>query len=281
MEDFSAHPTKPANLTFCAQSNWLSLNPKPPMKTLVPSLRQLFLATVLPAALAFSACGDDDDDTPAPQQGKVLLVHSAPVNSGQVTAFINDQQVGQLNYGTASAYLNVNAGTPSLRLNSGTSVLVTQALTIAANQNYSAFAYSPTATIGSAPAVLTVTDDLTAPAAGQAKIRVVHLAVNAPTPVRLTLPSPLPGTPGTDLTPDVAFGAASGFVAINPGSYNLSITAGGTTRTQVRAVGDGSGTGTGSKTFEAGKIYTVVVQGIAGVGVQPPTQDRAIIVANN
>jgi hypothetical protein len=251
------------------------------MKTLVPSLRQLFLASLLPATLAFSACGNDDDDsTPAPTQGKVLVVHAAAVSNVPITAFVADQQVAQLNYGANSSYFTVNAGSPTLRINSGTQVLTSQPLNVTKDQNYSSFVFSPSATIGSSPTILTVPDDLTAPAAGQAKVRVVHLALNAPTPVRLTVPSALPGTPGTDVTTDVTFGSASSFVAINAASLNLSVTA-GTPRTQVIAVGDGTGTGTGTKNYESGKIYTVVVRGIAGTGVPAAQQPQAVIIQHN
>lgn len=242
---------------------------------------RLLLLVALPAAL--TSCGDDEPDPvpPAPDQGKVMLVHAAAASNVQITAFLSDQQVGQLNYGQNSNYLGVNVGSPTLRINSGTNVLSTQGLTVAKDQSYSVFAYSPSATIGVNPALLTVTDDLTAPAAGQAKVRLVHLGVNAPTPVWLTVPSAVPGTPGTDITTNgVAFGAASGFFPINAGSLNLTVTS-GTLRTQVVAVGDGSGSGTGVKNYEAGKIYTIVVRGIAGAGVPAAQAAQAVIIQNN
>jgi hypothetical protein len=245
-------------------------------------LRRAFQA-VLPATLLLAACGKDDKPAPAaPDQGRVLLSHAAAAANTQVTAFVNDQQVGQLNYGQSSAYLSVNTGTPTLRINNGTQSVATQGLTVAKDQNYSVFAFSPNTTIGSV-GLLQVTDDLTAPPAGQAKVRLVHLAVGAPSPVRLTVPSPIPGTLGPDISGDVAFGAASGFFNITAGSgpINLIITSTGTPRTQVLAVGDGSGSGTGTKTYEAGKIYTIVVRGIAGSAVPAVQQPQAVIVANN
>lgn len=239
------------------------------------------MAAALPATFAFSACGNDDDDsTPAPDQGKVLISHAAAASPSQITAFVADQQVGQLNYGQSSSYLNVNVGTPTLRVNNGSQAIASQALNIAKGQNYSVFVFSPNATIGSA-SLLSVPDDLSAPAAGQVKVRLVHLAVGAPSPVRLTVPSAVPGGAGTDVTPDVAFGAASSFMALNPGSINLSITSTGTLRTQVVAVGDGSGSGTGTKNFEAGKIYTIVLRGIVGAGVPADQQPKAVIIQNN
>jgi hypothetical protein len=245
---------------------------------------RLLLLAAVPVAL-LSSCGNDDDNpppTPVPDQGKVMLVHAAAASNVQVTAFVNDGQVGQLNYGQNSAYLNVNTGTPTLRINNGSAALVSQNLTIAKDQSYSSFVYSPSATIGATPVILTTTDDLAAPASNQAKVRIVHLAVNAPTPVRLTVPSAVPGAAGTDITGDIAFGAASSFFPINAGQQNLSISAAGTpSRTTVLSVGDGSGSGSGVKTYEAGKIYTIVVRGIAGAGVPAAQAAQAVIIQNN
>ncbi|RFP67030.1 DUF4397 domain-containing protein [Hymenobacter lapidiphilus] len=247
---------------------------------LFSSIRPVALLAALPAMLAFSACGDDDKD-PAPQQGRVLLVHAAAATPGQVTAFVNDNQVGQLNYGQNSAYLAVNSGSPTFRINNGTQEVTTKKLDIAANQNYSVFAYSPTATIGSAD-LISFQDDLTAPVAGQAKIRLVHLATGAPSPVRLSVPALVVGTAPTDLTPDVAFGTASAFVSVNAGTApTLTVTTTGTPRTTLLTVGDGSGSGTGTKTLEAGKIYTVLVRGIANPGAAAAQQPKAAIIANN
>ncbi|MDQ2795220.1 MAG: DUF4397 domain-containing protein [Bacteroidota bacterium] len=237
---------------------------------------------LLPATLLLAACGKTDTPTPTPpvEQGRVLISHAAAAVNTQITAFANDQQVGQLNYGQSTAYSNVNAGNALFRINNGSAGIATQTLAIAKDQNYSIFAYSPTSSIGSA-ALVSFTDDLTVPTAGTAKVRLVHLGVSAPTPVRLSIPAATPTGSPNDLTTDVAFGAASSFVVVNAGSLTLSVTAAAAPRSQVIAVGDGTGTGTGSKTFESGKIYTVVVRGIAGTGVPAAQQLQAVIIANN
>ncbi|MBF9222614.1 DUF4397 domain-containing protein [Hymenobacter ruricola] len=251
------------------------------MKT---SLFSLALRALLPATVLLASCGKDDEPAaPAPDQGKVLVSHAAAAANTTVTVFVNDQQGGQLNYGQTGTYFNINSGTPTLSVKNGTQVVASKPLTVAKDQNYSAFVYSPTATIGSAD-LLVVSDDLSAPATGTAKVRLVHLGVGAASPVRLTVPAATPGGPTTDLTPDVAFGTASPFAAINAGPFNLSVTtgtAGNTTRTPVIAVGDGTGAGTGSKTFEAGKIYTILVRGISGSGVPIAQQTQVVITQNN
>jgi hypothetical protein len=243
------------------------------------------LQALLPATLLLASCSKDDQPAaPAPDQGRVLFSHAAAAANTQLTAFVADQQTAQLNYGQSSGYVTVNAGAPTLRINNGTQIVVTQPLTVAKDQNYSVFAYSPSATIGSA-AVLAIPDDLTAPPAGQVKVRVVHLAVGAPSPVRLTVTSPVPGGAGTDVTADVAFGTASNFANLTAGTINLAITSAGAIpaapRTQVLTVGDGTGAGTGTKNYEAGKIYTIVVRGISSAGVPASQQPQAVIIQNN
>jgi hypothetical protein len=179
----------------------------------------------------------------------------------------------------------VNAGTPTLRINNGAQAIATQTLTVAKDQNYSVFVYSPTNQIGGNAALLTVPDDLTAPPAGQIKVRLVHLAVNAPTPVQLTVASPVPGNPGTDVSGDVAFGAASGFRSLNAGTINLTVTSANTVpglpRNMVLNVGDGAGTGSGTKNYEAGKIYTILVRGIEGSTVPAAQRPEAVIIQHN
>lgn len=246
------------------------------------NFRRPFTA-LLPAALLLAACGKDDPQPVAPDKGNVKVYHAAAAANVAVTAFVGDQQVGQLSYGQNSAYQSVNAGSPTVRINNGAQVVTSQAATIAKDQNYSIFLYSPAATIGSG-ALLTVADDLTAPAAGQAKVRIVHLAVGAPSPVRLsTAPSPIPGSVGADISPDVAFGTASAFFPLNAGATNLTITTTGTPRTQLLAVGDGTGTGpaTGTRNYEAGKIYTIIVRGIVGAGVPAAQGPQVVVVQNN
>ena len=238
---------------------------------------------LLPAAILLGACSKTDVPTPDPvvDMGRVMFLHAAATSNTPLTAFINDQQVSQLNYGQSSAYVAVNAGTPALRINNGVQVAVpSQPLTIVKEQSYSVFEYSPTTSIGSLD-VLTVSDNPLTLSAGEAQIRVVYLNAGGASPIRLTVPAPSSSSPATDLTPDVAFGTASSFVKLNANVYNMSITSAGSPRPQVVAVGDGTGAGTGVYKYLEGKTYTIVVRGIAGSGVPTGQQPQAVIVKNN
>ena len=240
------------------------------------------LQALLPATLLLASCGKDDAPAPpaAVDQGRVVFVHAAAAANTPITVFANDQQAGQLNYGQNTSYVTVNAGSAAVRVNNGAAVAATQTVAIAKDQNYSVFAYSSSNSIGSV-ALFSTSDDLTIPAAGTAKVRLVYLGVGTAAPVRLSIPSATPTGAPTDLTGDVAFGAASAFVAVNAGPLGLSVTSAAAPRAQVVAVGDGAGAGTGVKTFESGKIYTVVVRGIAGTAVPAAQQVQAAIIQHN
>jgi hypothetical protein len=251
------------------------------MKSFFTPSRRSFLLAAIPAVLAFSSCGNDDDDTPAtPSQGKALFSHAAPTASASVKVLANDKDLGALNYGITGSYLTLDAGAQTIKINDATSnvTAVTQTVTIEKDKNYSVFAYSPTATLGSVT-TLAITDDLTAPTTGKAKIRLVHLGVGAPSQVSLSQPGAV-GT--TDIIPNVSFASGSPFVEITPGTYALAISTGtGATATIETSVGDGTGIGTGTKAYVAGKIYTVVVRGIKSTTTAPELRLKAVLVENN
>jgi hypothetical protein len=257
------------------------------MKNLASLLNRSLLLAALPAALAFSGCGSDDPDpTPvAPEQGKVLMVHAAASSSVPVKFVANDnKELGQLSYGTNSAYTSILGGEQSVKINNASSgaMLATQTLKVEKDKNYSLFTYSPTTNLGSI-AALGVSDDLTAPTTGKAKVRFVNLGVGTSTgPFSLSIPGPQSGT--VDIIPNVAFGTASAFVELTPQTYNLTVSTGtGATGVVKVYVGDGTGTGsnTSTRNYVAGKIYTVVLRGIDSQAVDAQYQLKATVIENN
>lgn len=244
------------------------------MKTSFSTFGRHLLFAALPATVLLSSCGKDDNNDPS--QGQVQLVHAAAAANVRVKALIDDKEVGQLDYGQSSNYLTVNAGSPTLKINvaSSSQTATTKQLTIADGQKYSVFAYTPST---STPVdVLQVTDDLTDPTSGQAKIRLVNLGLNVAAPVKLSQTT----AAGTVDIPSVSanFASASNFVNIPTGTYNLLVTS-GSASTTVASVGDGSGSGTGTKNYEAGKIYTVVLRGISN-NLDPNLQPKALLITN-
>ncbi|UOQ53383.1 DUF4397 domain-containing protein [Hymenobacter cellulosivorans] len=248
------------------------------MKTSLNILQRRFIWAVIPAALAFTGCGDDEDSaTPAPEQGRVVVVNGAAGINVPVKVLAGDAEKASLAYGQNSSYTNLNTGDQIFKVNvasSGQNVVTQPSYKIENNKSYSYFLYTPSATVNGAG--LIAPDDLTAPAANKAKIRLVNLALATTGPLRL---SQQLAVGYSDIIPDVAFPGVSNFIEINPGPLNLAVSAGNPSL-PVYQVGDGSGTGTGTKTYEAGKIYTVVVRGDAN-NLDPERKPRAVLMQNN
>jgi|GEM_PF-925558 len=257
------------------------------MKTLATTLHRTLLLAALPAVLAFSGCGSDDPDpTPVPDQGAILFVNAAANTFVGIKASVDGEEKTQLTYGVngggaTPAYQAVATGGRAVKIDNVASgaTFFTQTVNVDKDKRYSFFIYSPNAT--ATPAALVTTDDLAAPAAGKAKIRLVHVASGAPFTtgdISLSQTQPVGFLP---LTSAVAFGNASSFVEINAGVASLLLTTGsGTTGSTVASVGDGSGSGTGTKNFESGKIYTIVARGTAG-NQFPEREPKVFIIQNN
>lgn len=248
------------------------------MKTLLNILQRRFLLAAVPAALVFSGCGEDDDSAaPAPDQGRVVVVNGAAGINVPVKVLAGDAEKASVAYGQNSSYTNLNTGDQIFKVNvasSGQNVVTQPAFKIEKDKSYSYFLYTPSAT--TAGAGLFATDDLTAPATGKAKIRLVNLALASTGPLRL---SQQLAVGYSDIIPDVAFPGVSNFIEINAGPLNLAVSAGNPSL-PIYQVGDGSGTGTGTKTYEAGKIYTVVVRGDAN-NLDPERKPKAVLMQNN
>ncbi|MBF9238449.1 DUF4397 domain-containing protein [Hymenobacter sp. BT683] len=239
--------------------------------------RRAFQA-LLPATLLLAACGKDDVATPIVDQGRINAYHMAASANVPVKILFDDVEKATLTYGQSSGYQTINAGSRTIKVNvasSGASAFAPQTVTVEKDRSYSYFAYANTATT---VAGLLVPDDLTAPAAGKAKIRLVHLGLDSPSPLKLsTTAAAISDIPNTTTN----FASASAFVEIQPGQYNVAVTSGALSVPVVN-VGDGSGSGAGTnKTYEAGKIYTVVVRGNSSPLVSADLQTKAVLIQNN
>lgn len=248
------------------------------MKTLVNVLQRHFLLAALPAALAFASCSNDDDSpAPAPDQGRVMIVNGAAGINVPVKILAGDAEKAQLSYGQNSSYQNLDTGDQIFRVNvasSGQNVITQPSAKVEKDKSYSYFLYTPSANTSGAG--LVVSDDLASPSANKAKIRLVNLSLASTGPLRLSQEL---AVGYSDIIPDVAFPGSSSFIEINPGPLRLAVSAGNPSL-PVYQVGDGSGSGTGSKTYEAGKIYTVVVRGDVN-NLDPERKPKAFLVQNN
>lgn len=218
------------------------------------------LATALPALLLVAACSSKDDPIiPAPDVAHVLAVHAAVNNSTRpIKVTVGDKVGAPVAYGTFTAYQTVDVGNKPLLVDidaQGGARLYGTAATFAKDKYYSFFAYSAPGQSTATVSGLLAEDDLTAPASGMAKVRLVHVGQDLESPLTL---SKVPGNGGAlaPVTAAVAAGQASPFVQVPAGtaSYNLA----NSSNSATQPVNGGSVLGT---SFVAGKIYSIVVQG--------------------
>jgi len=215
-------------------------------------------------SVGFTACSDDEETTPTPTNttARVQVTHASP-NAPGVDLLVDNTKVNAaaLEFLGSTAYLSVNAGTRNIKVNAaGTSTSVINAdVPFVAGKNYSLFAVDSLSKIS---AVL-VEDDLTAPAAGKAHVRFIHLSPNAPA-VDVALAG------GTVVWGDYEFKDGSTFAPLDAGTYNLEVRLAGTTTVVLPLPGI---------VLTAGKIYTVYAKGfVGGTGAQAL---GAQIIVNN
>jgi hypothetical protein len=212
--------------------------------------KNLVAATVAAFGLTLLAgCKDDPVNAPmteTPTQASVKVVHASP-NAPGVDLLVDNTLAGtNLMFPMNTGYLSLSAGSRSIKVNvTGTSTTVISAnLTLAPGVSYSVFAVDSVSKI--APLVLT--DDLTAPAAGKAHVRFVHLSPNAPA-VDIAVAG------GPVLFSNRAFKQSAGFTPVDAGTYNLEVRIAGTATVVLPLSGIA---------LQTGKIYTVFARGFVG-----------------
>jgi hypothetical protein len=233
-------------------------------------MKKLKLAFLGLAALSFAFVSCTDDETPAAETAKVNVVHASP-NAPGVDLLVDGAKVNTspLTFPNNTGYLSVNAGARNFKVNvAGTATTVIDVTpTLTKNANYTVFAIDSVSKISP----LLLVDDLTAPAAGKAHVRFVHLSPNAPA-VDVSVEGQLAGaglflnrTFNKTITP-----AQYAFTPVDAGTYDLEVRVAGTTDVALSLPGI---------VLTAGKIYTVFAKGfLGGAGAQ---ELGAGIIVNN
>ena len=210
------------------------------------------------AAMLTSGCSDDDNTgtgpAPATEAG-VRVVHASP-DAPSVDVLVDDAQVlSSVPYLGSSSYLEVPAGTRNVKVNAaGTSATVIDVdLPLNAGTDYTVIAGGLVSEI--APLVLE--DDRAAPPAGSVKVRAVHGAPSAPAvDIYVT-------APGADLegaTPaltGVPFGAASDYLTVPAGDYQVRVTPAGSKTVVIDS---------GALSLAAGQVRTALAVDSPGGG---------------
>jgi hypothetical protein len=208
-------------------------------------LKMSFFALAV-ATLSFTSCGDKDEPTPVvTETTNVRVIHASPDAPG-VDVLVDDVKVNTaaLTFPNSTDYLKVKVGKRGVKVNASgtTNTVINASLDILSGKNYSVFAGDVLAKIGA----VVLEDDLTAPAAGKAHVRFVHLSPDAPA-------VDIAARGGAVVFPNVAFKGSTKFTPLDAGSYNLDVRVAGTTNVALALP---------AITLEAGKIYTVFAKGL-------------------
>ncbi|HLP52888.1 MAG TPA: DUF4397 domain-containing protein [Chitinophagales bacterium] len=201
-------------------------------------------ALIVATFVLFSSCKKEDEASNA----NVLVTHASPDAPG-VDLLVDDakQNSAALTFPNNTGYLQVTSGTRNIKVNvTGTATTVIEAdLNLEKDKNYSVFAVDSVSKISA----VVLTDDLTAPAAGKAHVRFVHLSPNAPA-VDVAVASS-----GTVVFGNKAFKEYTAFTPLDAGTYNLDVRVAGTSTVALVLP---------AITLESGKIYTVYAKGFLG-----------------
>jgi hypothetical protein len=184
---------------------------------------------------------------------KVRVVHASP-DAPAVDVWVNGKKtLSDVPFFTASGYLDLPAGSYDILVvpagKTEPAVIDAKGVKVEGGKAYTIAAVGKLANIKAAIFV----DNLTAPAAGKAHVRVIHASPDAPA-VDVKVAN------GPTLIPGLAFPTASDYLPVDAGSYDLQVTPAG----QSAVVLDLKGT-----KLEAGKIYDVFAVGeLANIKVE-------------
>ncbi len=179
------------------------------------------------AALVVAACGGNNNSS---STASVRLVNATLTHSS-LTFLVNSAIVGTATAAdSASDYVGVTSGSPTLQVNDGvtSAALATLAPSLGGGGHYVLVAYEN----GGIVRTTVIAEDIAAPAAGTASLRVFNAATDAGAiDVYVTDPA---ADISTSTSPTFSFGTStvlqtSSFLSITPGTYRIRVTGAGNT----------------------------------------------------
>jgi len=197
-----------------------------------------FLAVAV-AALALTACGDDDDSPligqPTPSQLALRVLHASP-DAPEVNILVNGTAaLSGVDYKEGSGFLTLDAGSYDLAVEAitpaGNAVVIDLPGTaLAADTDYSVLAIGKVA--GGTLSALVLDNPQSAIPAGQVRARVVHASPDAP---QVDIFVTAPGAPLSGESPlaTLSFGENAGPVTVPAGDYQIRIATPGPSGTVV------------------------------------------------
>jgi Domain of unknown function (DUF4397) len=188
---------------------------------------------------------------------RIRLAHFSPDANGVDVYIDGKKRMNRVPYQAVSDYITLPAGKHTIEVRGEGQAetsppLVTASPELAGGESFTAAALGPVANIQAK----VFQDDLTLPAAGKSKIRVIHAADGTPT-VDIAVKD------GDVLFPAVEFGAITTYVEVAAGPYVL----------QVRKAGDTAATIEKPVTVQPGGIYTIAAVG----GADKPATLRGFV----
>jgi len=218
---------------------------------MIRSSKWLLTVVALAATAVFTtSCGDSG-------HASLRVVHASP-DAPNVDVVVDGKTVlTNVAYEAASNYLTVDAGSRHIQIRpTGTTTNVIDATVKLTKKNYyTVLAVGKVA--DSSLSALELTDDHSAPSPGQIKLRLVHAS---PTAGAVDIYVEAPGTDITTVSPtltNVPFKAASDYLSVAAGSYEVYITPTGTKTVAIDS---------GALTLTAGQVRTAVALDAPGGG---------------
>lgn len=152
----------------------------------------------------------------------VRVLHASP-DAPAVDVYVNGDKVGAplagLEFGDLSAYVKLPAGTYDLKVcaaaDAAVCPIVANGVALAAGTKYTIAATNLLASIEAQ----VITDEPT-PTTGKTQVRVVHFSADTPTVDVLT-------QAGAPVVEGVSYPTATGYLTLDPGSYDLKVCAAG------------------------------------------------------
>ena len=218
-------------------------------------LKKPTLALMLLATLAVSACSDDKDVTSPATTAELRVVHASPDAPNVDVLVDNTVALTNVAYKGVSTYLQVPSGSRNLKVRAtGTTTVVIDA-TPALDEGtaHTVIATGPVASI----APLLLTDDLTSPAAGNVRVRLVHASPAAGNVDIYVTGTTDDLTTATPTLANVAFRDVSDYLEVPAGTYRVRITPAGSKTVAIDV---------NNVTLTAGQVRTAIAVDAPGGG---------------
>ena len=226
-------------------------------------MKWLPLAAIFVAPLA--ACTDEEGDTIEPVPTAFVSIYNASPDAPELDVTVDNRPIFSqpLRYTDYTRYLNFYTGDRELKISSfnANNALVDTTLNFQPDKAYSVFIADDVADLSA----VVIEDDVDAPEAGKALVRMIQLSPDASA-------VDLVEEDGSSLFANQTFKQASEFKAVDADTYKLKLNATGSSN-QVLSIPDAD--------FSAGGIYTIIVRGFATPPAGNANGLSVQIVSNN